>query len=321
MVDRPKKPSALSTNPGHVAPQAQVTVGDERVSAVLPTGESVEILLYGATILSWKDAQGNERLFLSDKAKLDGTKAVRGGVPIVFPVFGTAPDHPGTSKLPQHGFARISRWEFLGKSTSESSAVQGAGDSSVKLDFGLSSNNLSAESKAAWPHEFGLIYSVTLGRGELGTSIVVTNEDKEPWEFQTLLHTYFRIKDISKISITGLESSSYLDKLIKPLKSTTSPASAVTITAKTDRVYTPAGGDKAPIEILEDGVKTYTIVRDNLNEVVVWNPWEDGAKDIADFGPADGWKNMICAEAGAVKGWQKLEPGETFEGGQFIRLN
>lgn len=86
MVDRPKKPSALSTNPGHVAPQAQVTVGDERVSAVLPTGESVEILLYGATILSWKDAQGNERLFLSDKAKLDGTKAVRGGVPIVFPV-------------------------------------------------------------------------------------------------------------------------------------------------------------------------------------------------------------------------------------------
>ncbi|KAH8816548.1 putative glucose-6-phosphate 1-epimerase [Xylogone sp. PMI_703] len=321
MVDRPKKPSALDTQPGQAAPQPQVNVTDEKVAAVLPTGESVEILLYGATIISWKDAQGEEKLFLSEKAKLDGTKAVRGGVPLVFPVFGTAPDHPAVSKLPQHGFARISRWEFLGKSSSESSSINAGGDSSVKLDFGLSSNNLSAESKAAWPHEFGLIYSVTLSRGELATSIVISNEDKESWEFQTLLHTYFRVKDISNVTVTGLESSSYLDKLITPLKPTTSPASPLSITAKTDRVYTPAGGDKAPVEILEGGKPTYTVVRDNLNEVVVWNPWENVANEMGDFGPADGWKNMICVEAGAVSGWQKLEPGETFEGGQFIRLN
>ncbi|RFU25595.1 hypothetical protein B7463_g10744, partial [Scytalidium lignicola] len=320
MVDRPKKPSALSTQPGQVAPQPQVNITDDKVTATLPTGESVQVLLYGATILSWKDANGNEKLFLSEKAKLDGSKAVRGGVPLVFPVFGTAPDHPATSKLPQHGFARISRWEFLGKSTSESSSANAGGDSSVKLDFGLSSSNLSAESKAAWPYDFGLIYSVNLSRGELGTSIVISNEGKEPWEFQTLMHTYFRIKDISKVSITGLESSAYLDKLIKPLKTTTSPAAPVSITAKTDRVYTPAGGDKAPVEILEGGANSFTVVRDNLNEVVVWNPW-DSAKDISDFGPADGWKEMICVEAGAVNGWQKLESGETFEGGQFIRLN
>jgi glucose-6-phosphate 1-epimerase len=215
MVDRPKKPSALSTTPG-LAPQAQVNIthSNSRVSAVLPTGEAVEILLYGATITSWKDGKGAEKLWLSEKAKLDGTKAVRGGIPLVFPVFGTAPDHAATSKLPQHGFARISRWEFLGKSTSESSSSKDGGDSSVKLDFGLSPSNLSEESRKAWPYEFGLIYSVTLGREGLTTSIVVRNEGGAAWEFQVLMHSYLRV------NVCGLSSPLLSSPLPSPLLST-----------------------------------------------------------------------------------------------------
>ncbi len=92
MVDRPNRPSALVSTPG-LAPQAQVSFshGNSRVSAVLPTGESVEVLLHGATVLSWKGKDGGERLWLSDAAKLDGTKAVRGGIPLVFPVRITLP--------------------------------------------------------------------------------------------------------------------------------------------------------------------------------------------------------------------------------------
>lgn len=69
-------------------PQPQVTIsdGNSRVSAVLPTGESVDVLLMGATVLSWKDAQGDEKLWLSKDTKLDGSKGVRGGIPLVFPV-------------------------------------------------------------------------------------------------------------------------------------------------------------------------------------------------------------------------------------------
>ena len=87
MVDRPNKPSALAATPG-LPPQAQVSIthGNRQVSAVLPSGESIEILLYGATVTSWKDAKGNEKLWLSEAAKLDGSKAVRGGIPLVFPV-------------------------------------------------------------------------------------------------------------------------------------------------------------------------------------------------------------------------------------------
>lgn len=56
---------------------------------------SVKIHHYGATILSWT-VDGKEQLFLSSKAVLNGTKAIRGGIPLVFPQFG-----PGV--LTQHG--------------------------------------------------------------------------------------------------------------------------------------------------------------------------------------------------------------------------
>jgi glucose-6-phosphate 1-epimerase len=90
--------------------------------------------------------------------------------------------------LPQHGFARNTRWEFLSKSTSEGT---GGG---VKLDFALSSDGLDEAVRALWPHAFSLLYSVTLEPKSLTTSLVITNQGDEPFEFQTLLHTYFRVK-------------------------------------------------------------------------------------------------------------------------------
>lgn len=65
----------------------------------------------------------------------------------------------------------------------------------MKLDFGLSSSNLSAETKSAWPYEFGLVYSVTLSKeGRLQTMLSVRNDGKESFEFQMLFHTYFAIE-------------------------------------------------------------------------------------------------------------------------------
>lgn len=87
MVERANKPKTLSSTPA-LPPQATVTFSEDnsRVIAELPTGERVEVLLYGATVISWKDASGDEKLWLSEAAKLDGSKAVRGGIPLVFPV-------------------------------------------------------------------------------------------------------------------------------------------------------------------------------------------------------------------------------------------
>src|SRR5436305_9325235 len=86
MVDRPKKPAAIPVSPHPAYPQVEINHTNDRITATLPTGESVEVFLYGATITSWKSANGKENLFLSEKAALDGSKAVRGGIPLVFPV-------------------------------------------------------------------------------------------------------------------------------------------------------------------------------------------------------------------------------------------
>ncbi|KUI54725.1 Glucose-6-phosphate 1-epimerase [Cytospora mali] len=316
MVDRPNKPSALAATPQQPLPQATVSIDDGLVKASLPTGETVEVLLHGATVLSWKDANGQEKLWLSENAVLNGSKAVRGGIPLVFPVFGTAPDHAATSKLPQHGFARTSRWEFLGKSTSESANNSASADLSVKLDFGLSSSKLDEGIKALWPYEFHLIYSVTLERSSLSTAVVITNKDEKAWDFEVLMHTYLRVKDITQVAVEGLDASEYIDKV--DAATTKTQSSTVTITGETDRVYTPAKGPGEPVKVIEGGKPVYSVVRDSLNDLVVWNPWVEKAKGMGDFEPKDGYKNMICVEAGSVKGWQTLEPGDAFEGAQTI---
>ncbi|KAI9715457.1 MAG: hypothetical protein M1812_005933 [Candelaria pacifica] len=316
MVERSKKPSAIPVSPIGPSPQVEITSDSSRVSAKLPTGESIEILLYGATVISWKSG-GKENLFLSDKTHLDGSKAVRGGIPLVFPVFGPPPSNHPTSNLPQHGFARNARWEYLGKSTSESNArPNSTGDDSVKLDFGLEPSSLGEESRKAWPYNFGLVYSVTLSREGLGTSMMVRNEGQEAFSIQFLLHTYFKVKDIGAVTISGLKECTYIDK-VDSLKEKSETSENLTITSEIDRVYSVPSS--RVLTISEDKTKRFEIQRDNLDNVVVWNPWIEKAGSMSDFGPEDGWKRMICVEAGSVSGWQKLEPGDTYDAGQSIK--
>ena len=86
MVERQNKPSAIPVSPVVPTPQVSISDDNSRVIATLPSGGRIEVLLHGATILSWKSTDGSENLFLSDKALLDGSKPVRGGIPVVFPV-------------------------------------------------------------------------------------------------------------------------------------------------------------------------------------------------------------------------------------------
>lgn len=90
MVDRANRPSALNA-PKSSGPSAQVDVvgegGSQKVVASLPSGESVEVYLFGATVTSWKSNGGKtENLWVSESADLTGKKPIRGGVPVVFPV-------------------------------------------------------------------------------------------------------------------------------------------------------------------------------------------------------------------------------------------
>jgi len=279
-----------------------VVADSDKVTLRLGTGESVEILLFGATITSWKSG-GEEKLWLSSSAKLDGSKAVRGGIPLVFPVFGKK-DEPFVTDLPQHGFARISKWDFLGKISNSPNHVQ--------VDLGLSHHNIPQDLREKWPFPFGLIYSVNLSPTSIETKIVVRNEGKQSFMFNLLFHTYFRLPDISKVKVVGLNGLQFMDKVQSTV---TESDNLFTISGTVDRTYI-----KAPHSIIleDDKQVRFYIEKSNLEDVVVWNPWSSGSAEIADFEPKDGWKNMLCVETGSVAAWQTVEPDSVWEGGQII---
>ncbi|KAL9115329.1 MAG: hypothetical protein Q9227_000650 [Pyrenula ochraceoflavens] len=315
-MERTHKPSALPMSPS--LPQPVVDIQGPVVTARLPTKESVTVNLYGATVTSWTLADGEEQLFLSKAAKLDGSKPIRGGVPLVFPVFGPPPSDHATSRLPQHGFARSTSWEFLGKSTSESLPSSQNSDNTIKLDFGLSPDMLSPDSRSAWPFPFALVYSVTLSPKSLELSLHVQNKSDQSFEFQALLHSYLSVLDIQTTTLTLPTPSPYIDKTQKA-QTFTQDTPTLQLTGETDRVYTGLPAD-IPITINDARNPRFSIEdRNGFPDATVWNLWEDKAKAMADFEPKDGWKRYVCVEPGAVSGWTKLEAGDAWEGGCVMR--
>ncbi len=124
------------------------------------------------------------------------------------------------------------------------------------------------------------------------------------------------MKDISKISVNGLGSVEYIDKVLDATAHTqTEPT--LKFNGEVDRVYKDIKLDTT--SVLEDGKPRFDITRDNVKDTVTWNPWIEKAKAMGDFAPKDGYKNMVCVEVGAVNGWQKLEKGEVFEGGMLVK--
>ncbi|CUS08596.1 unnamed protein product [Tuber aestivum] len=323
MVERSKKPVPIPVSPTRAENQGFVSESD-RVKLSLPTGESVEILLHGATVISWV-VDGQEKLFLSEKATLDGSKPVRGGIPLVFPVFGKPTEGP-VAALPQHGFARLCKWELLGR-TSET-------DTSIQVDFGLGPENLTADQREQWPYIFGLIYSVNLSKNSLETKMLVRNEGFKTFDFNLLFHTYLRIPDVNNLTVEGLKGTNYKCKVTQ--SEAVEEAVELPINSEVDRVYANVPGT---VQVKDRGQAIFKIDRTNLEDVVVWNPW-DGARKMADFGPEDGYKDMskrptallsrirvlmplgllVCIEAGAVSKWHTLEPESIWEGSTIINL-
>ncbi len=57
-----------------------------------------------------------------------------------------------------------------------------------------------------------------------------------------------------------------------------------------------------------------------MNSTVIWNPWADQAREIADFGD-DEYPNMVCVESGHVSSPVILLPGTAFEASQILQVS
>ncbi|CCK70513.1 glucose-6-phosphate 1-epimerase KNAG_0E02530 [Huiozyma naganishii CBS 8797] len=266
---------------------------------------SVSILKYGATVLSWK-LNGEEQLWLSTAAKVDGSKPVRGGIPLVFPVFGKNEHDELLSKLPQHGLARNSTWEFLGQ----------VKDSPPTVQFGLNEKLANPELHALWKERFNLILTVELGDDFLKTAIEVENPSTaRELQFNWLFHTYLRIPDIDGTMVSNLVGTKMYDSLLKETMVDKHPV--VTFHEEFDSVYQNVAPDRV-VQVVNQGKPLHTVKRVNLPDTVVWNPWVEKAAGMADFEPKTGYKQMVCIEPGHVHELVHLAPGEKWAAAQIL---
>ncbi|SGZ51284.1 CIC11C00000000129 [Sungouiella intermedia] len=281
---------------------------DTQVILTHPQNEktTVKILKYGATVISWTE-NGVEQLWLSEGAKLDGSKPVRGGIPLVFPIFGKQKDpNHATGKLPQHGFARNSTWEFLGQ----------VSESPVSVQFGLGPENVDPELYKLWAegkNDFTLILTVTLSEDNLSTKIEVENTGANEFEFNWLFHTYYRVNDVTDALVTNLMDSECYDQLLAETYNEKAPM--LSFHEEFDRIYKNVDSHKQ-LQIVDKGNVLLTLDRTNLPDAVVWNPWIKKSEGMGDFQPKTGYKNMLCIEPGNVSSFVKVRKGEKWSAEQ-----
>jgi glucose-6-phosphate 1-epimerase len=263
--------------------------GELPMLEVTSAWSTAEIYLHGAHVTHFQKKGDAPLLFLSQCSRFGDNEPIRGGVPVIFPWFGPR------EGMPQHGFARLKSWELK--------EVVPAPDGSVSLRFCLP----EYPEASAFP-PFSVEYVVTVSE-TLSLELLVTNKSKdEAFTFESCLHTYFEVGDISGVALTGLKGLSYLDKVANFAKKKEAGES-IRISSEVDRIYL---NTTETVEIQDEKLRRKVRVEKHGSvSTVVWNPWIAKAQQMPDFGN-DEYQRMICVESGNVAGNSvRLPPNET----------
>lgn len=246
-----------------------------------PGGAGATVTLYGAHLVSWKTAGGQERLFCSARSALDGSRAIRGGVPVIFPQFAAR----GAGM--RHGFARVSTWSLVDSGTESGEAY---------ARFELTEAALDPEVARAWPHAFRLSLRIGLRENEVRLSLDVLNTGREAFAFSSALHTYFLADDLANVRIGGVEESE------------------LAIDDKLDRIYMDVEG---PLT-LKSGLGALELEQEGFLDAVVWNPGAGDAAALADMEDSE-YRHFVCIEPALLEPLV-LEPGHAWHGRHRVRL-
>lgn len=238
----------------------------------IETADSVaQVSPYGAHVLSFRpfEDDGRDLLWVSEKSNFTQGKAIRGGIPVCWPWFGNA----GT---PGHGIARIRMWE-----TGE---LRKEPDGSATQTFRLTAEDFGLRARL----------DVTVGKS-LTVRLTTENISDKPATLSEALHSYFSVGDIAETEILGLECD-YQCKLVQKNFTQSGP---IRFGGETDRIY-DAGSRAA---VIRDPVlgRKILVERFGSESAVVWNPWIEKSKNMADFGDEE-YRNMLCIEAANAGG-------------------
>lgn len=269
-----------------------------RITLTHPSGSRAELYLHGAHPTSWVPAGGGEALFLSREARIQPGAAIRGGIPVVFPQFSS------TGPLPKHGFARTRSW----------TPVDPAG-SADRVTLRLLPD---AETLELWPHDFVAELTVRLEERSLTTALEVHNPGARPFSFTAALHSYLRVADVREARVAGLRGTRYRDakaEIGDPL--VVDRDAEVPIVGPVDRLYVDA---PRRVELRDAAARrTIGISHEGFRDLVLWNPWIDGAAAFEDMADEE-YLEMLCVEAAQVERPVELQPGGRWRGAQRLEV-
>ena len=257
---------------------------------------TAEFYLQGAHLTQWQPEGQEPVLFLSSRSSFTPGRAIRGGIPLIFPWFGPAVASPiHTSKgAAQHGFARVWPW------TLRFAALAGE-------NLHLSTTLDRTEGVRALGFTgFELACEFILGR-TLTIRLTTANTGEEPFQYEDVLHAYLHVSDSREIYVEGLQGTEFLDKTDDSRRKTESEA-VLKFAGEIDR---PHLNTTASL-VLEDPVLSRRLLLDKAGShtTVTWNPGEVLAEKMADLGPGE-WTQFICLEPGnAAENHITLRPGE-----------
>lgn len=284
------------------------------------SGASVSIHPFGATITSFVNGDGKEMLFVSRDAIKNGTKAIRGGIPICFPQFGQ-PD----KSFPQHGFMRNNYWTYV-----PDSKFDGADGAGCKFELELKNvvNSRGGKWDVGTELDCKCTLSIKIDGKSMTNTMTIENSGGTAFDFQVLLHTYYSVglsatMDPTNCFVKGLAGYGVYDKFTD--ESYTMGEDPLTINCPTDRVYTPPAGKVGLDVFFKAGPDNYISLKANGDvdgkvvavSGVVWNPHRENAEKMGDFG-SDQYVDMICVEPGMLSDVPKLEGGKTASFTQVI---
>lgn len=239
-----------------------------------------KIATLGGHVISFipKNDINKDILWLSDESSYDGSKPLRGGIPICWPWFG---DHPTDTSKPVHGFVNSMVWDI---------------DTMTDLENGQTEICLFCEpDEESTLENFYLELKITIGKS-LNIALTTHNFSDENLEITQAFHSYFATDNANDINITGLDSSQEFDKL-NPMPVKTQQG-ILNVNAPIDSVFL---NQKGKITVEEKGSKQSIELETNntTSSCIVWNPGKEIVKKFTDINNAK-WSHFICVETGNV---------------------
>jgi len=227
------------------------------------------ILRQGAQLIHFQPKGEKALLWFAALSTFKKGKAFRGGIPLCWPWF-------GSTKIPSHGFARLVEWTLC---------LHHESDAGVHLVFELRD---SAITRAFWPHAFIATLEMKLGQ-DVSLHFHVTSEEAST----AALHAYFTCNEIRDVEIIGL-GDSYTDSL-QLGAACTCHDKILHVNQPIDRIYT----HPQDTLFLKEHERTVSLFPKNHSDIVVWNPWIEGAKKLFDM-QEDDYTHMFCVETARI---------------------